>query len=93
MLLEEVVFLSCSQLSVHLVVRWIYTGGSSAVDGVSLNSQQNRHDSSVCFCAFAVAALQLHTAVSPLSVVLRLRSETEHDTNANVTIKGVASAW
>ena len=25
--------------------------------------------------------------------VLRLRGETEHDTNDNVTIKGIASAW
>ena len=28
-----------------------------------------------------------------LHLVLRLRGETEHDTNDNVTIKGIASAW
>ena len=28
-----------------------------------------------------------------LYLVLRLRGETEHDTNGNVTIKGIASAW
>ena len=28
-----------------------------------------------------------------LYLVLRLRGETEHDTNDNVTIKGIASAW
>ena len=28
-----------------------------------------------------------------LQLVLRLRGETEHDTNDNVTIKGIASAW
>ena len=28
-----------------------------------------------------------------LQLVLRMRGETEHDTNDNVTIKGIASAW
>ena len=28
-----------------------------------------------------------------LYLALRLRGETEHDTNDNVTIKGIASAW
>ena len=40
-----------------------------------------------------ISGLQYPEGERTLHLVLRLRGETEHDTNDNVTIKGIASAW